>query len=135
MTAIQQLVAPSCLNVMQKGYRQSRIIGASPFDWNKHEKYPETLQSPSRTVLWWINMLLSFTQAGFALVQYWRTIRNDTKTAANKIYIHFSAVLYSLCVLLQLSNFSNRRCLPRFVKGCINFFEDLRGKCLFQLSF
>ena len=117
---------------MQKGYRLSNVIGTCPFNWDQHEKYPETTQSPLKKLLWWINMLLSSAQAGFALVQYLRTIGNDNETAANKIYMHFSAVLYVLGVLLHLSNLRNRRCLPRFVKGYIHFFEDLQGKYCWQ---
>ena len=132
MTELQHILKPSCLQIMQKGYRLSNHFGTCPFQWNDLPQGPQTVQSPFKKILWSINALLSFTQAVFALVQCWRTSLNDKATAAHKIYIHFSAVLYMYGVLLHLCNFKNRKFLPRFVRSYIKVFEDLQGQLLLQ---
>ena len=74
-----------------------------------------------------MNPLLSFIQAAFAIVQYWRIIQDNREAPAQKIYIHFSAVLYVFGVVLHLALFKSRKSLPRFVRRYIHFFADIRG--------
>ena len=132
MSAHPQILQPRCLQVMRKGYAVSNNIGTCPFEWTRRQAGPKTVRNPWKKVLWFMHGLLSFIQAGFAVVQCWRTTRSDTKTPAEKIYMNFSVVLYTYGVLLHLANFRNRKFLPRFVNGYLCCFHDLQGFTVFS---
>ena len=127
MSTAPQLLKPSCLKAMQKGYRLTNNIGTCPFEWSELQRGPETAQNPRKKISWITNVLLSFIQATFAVVQCWRSSQNDMETPTHKIYIHFSGVLYTYGVVLHWANFRNREFLPHFVRSYVQFFEDLQS--------
>ena len=86
-----------------------------PYEWNDRESCPELTTSKRRLLMWWLNVMFTFSYSAFVVYRAICVSASEEASVTQKIYMGFVMAVFSFPVFFQLNILWSLKEFPHFV--------------------